>query len=155
MKNFLESLDFNLLRNQKLALLELKGNENQMEAVSGIVGLIDKIQDIAVDEYGYEESEVFFFLDSDWICTDSSNNQYGRQTGRRTFEFKQDIITEGITEIVQTEIDLDDYTLDEINNHLSPYGWDVDQLLNENDSNVSAEWLMAECIFEQTIFDYI
>jgi len=49
----------------------------------------------------------------------------------------------------EEEINLDQYTDEEINDHLSPYGWSIEQLKEENNSE-DAEWLMAECIFEQT-----
>lgn len=90
-----------------------------------------------------------------WVCTDPDEKQYGRHLGGRVFEFKQNILLGDDIIRVGSEIDLDDYTDDEINDHLSPYGWSITELINDNESNVSAEWIMAECIFEQTIFDYI
>jgi hypothetical protein len=53
---------------------------------------------------------------------------------------------------VEKEIDLNDYSDEEINDHLSPYGWSIEELMNEN-SLYDARWLMAECIFEQTIYE--
>lgn len=87
-----------------------------------------------------------------WICTDPNINQWGRKIGDRLYEFKQDmkypdesVITE------QGEINLNDYSDEFINDILSSYGWSIEQLKEEN-SLKDAEWLMAECIFEQTIF---
>ena len=48
----------------------------------------------------------------------------------------------------EEEINLDEYTDEEINDHLSPYSWSIEQLKEEN-SLEDSEWLMAECIFEQ------
>ena len=65
MEKFLKDIDFNALRGQKktlngvIAELIGKGEEFRANKLEGIVNLIDKIQDIAVDEYGYKESEVF------------------------------------------------------------------------------------------------
>lgn len=62
-------LDFDLLRKQKLLLLQIIDDENatisaeQHEALSGIICLIDAIQDEAVDSYGLPEEEVFHFTD--------------------------------------------------------------------------------------------
>lgn len=66
MEQFLENINFKELKAQKLHLLnsitEFEKSEEHKEkadALTGILGLIDEIQDIAVDEFGYEESEVF------------------------------------------------------------------------------------------------
>lgn len=88
-----------------------------------------------------------------WICTDSACNQFGRKLGNKRYEFKQDVTyPDNLVICVENEIDLNDYSDDEINDHLSPYGWCICDLMNENTAD-SAEWLMAECIFEQTIFN--
>lgn len=88
-----------------------------------------------------------------WTCTDPATNQYGRRISDKVYEFKEEVsYPDGFKYTVQKEIDLKDYTEDEINDHLSPYGWDIIQLKEENPLE-HAEWLMAECIFEQTIFE--
>lgn len=86
-----------------------------------------------------------------WICTDPDKNQWGRQVGKREFEFKEDY---GFGE-VSALIDLDDYTEEEINDHIAAFGYTVEGLKEEYPTLESAEWIMAECIFEQTITDYI
>jgi len=55
MKEFLRSIDFDLLKEQKEYLLGLQ----EHSSVTGIINLIDAIQDIAVDKYGYDEKKVF------------------------------------------------------------------------------------------------
>lgn len=88
-----------------------------------------------------------------WICTDPATKQYGRKISDKVYEFKEEVgYPDGNKYTEQKEIDLNDYTEDEINDHLSPYGWNIIQLKEEN-SIEGAEWLMAECIFEQTIFE--
>jgi len=88
----------------------------------------------------------------EWICTDIDMNQWGRKISDRTYEFKQDMkYPDGLIITEEEEICLDEYTEDEINDHLSPYGWTITQLKEEN-SIEDAEWLMAECIFEQIAF---
>ena len=89
----------------------------------------------------------------EWICTDPACNQFGRKIGDKLYEFKQDLLyPDDLVIKVENEIDLNDYTDDEINDHLSPYGWNIIQLEEENTFE-NAEWLMAECIFEQTMLD--
>jgi hypothetical protein len=85
-----------------------------------------------------------------WVCTDT--NQYGRKLRDGVYEFKEDdVYPDGLVLKRQDVIDLADYTDEEINNHLSAYGWDIKQLIEENGEE-GAKWLMAECIFEQEIF---
>ena len=83
-----------------------------------------------------------------WICTDPDTNQYGRKLSDKLYEFKQDMKYNGVIVTEEDEINLNDYTEEEINDHLSPYGWSIEQLKDENTLE-DAEWLMAECIFEQ------
>jgi len=86
-----------------------------------------------------------------WICTDPDNNQWGRKLGDKLYEFKQDAkYPDGTITHEQIEINLNDYSDEEINNHLSPYSWSIEKLKNETNL-ADAEWLMAECIFEQTV----
>ena len=90
--------------------------------------------------------------ENEWVCTDSDMNQWGRKIGDRVYEFKQDMkYPNGMVVKEEEEIDLNKYSEEEINDHLSPYGWDIKQLKEENILE-DAEWLMAECIFEQIAF---
>ena len=87
-----------------------------------------------------------------WICTDPDMNQWGRKIGEKVYEFKQDMkYPNGMIVKEEREINLNEYTDDEINDHLSPYSWSIKQIKEEN-SLEDAEWLIAECIFEQESF---
>jgi hypothetical protein len=89
----------------------------------------------------------------EYICTDPATEQYGRRISEKIYEFKETVkFPDGNSYVEEKEIDLNDYSEDEINDHLSPYGWNIIQLKEENTIE-DAEWLMAECIFEQTIFE--
>lgn len=65
MAKFLKDINFKLLNKQKLSLSKLMGflaesdTPALMKDMEGILLLIDEIQDIAVDEYGYREKDVF------------------------------------------------------------------------------------------------
>ena len=65
MKAFLKAIDFKKLKKQKqdlletITLLEKQKINDKADRLTGIVSLIDSIQDKAVDEYGYDENEVF------------------------------------------------------------------------------------------------
>ena len=87
----------------------------------------------------------------EFICTDQDTNQHGRYLGDRVYEFFQDVNTKHGKHREYGEIDLNSYTEAEIEDHLSPYGYSIEQLFEENDSE-DAEWLIAECIFEQELF---
>lgn len=87
-----------------------------------------------------------------WVCTDPNTDQYGRKIGDRVYEFKENIrMDDGSVIVKQHEIDLNEYSDDEINDDLTPYGWSIEKL--KEDTNIkTAEWLMAECIFEQSYY---
>ena len=62
MKNPIENIDFNELRLQKLSLLtsiDLAISPESIENLTGILNLIDSIQDFAVSDLGKSELEVF------------------------------------------------------------------------------------------------
>jgi len=87
-----------------------------------------------------------------WKCTDPGTNQWGRKIGDRLYEFKQDTkYPDGVIITEEETIDLNDYSDAEIDDHLSPYGWSILQLKEENSID-DAEWLMVECIFEQIAY---
>ena len=62
MEKFLKNIDFKDLKKQKKTLLEAitkAETQKEQDNLNGILHLIDSIQDIAVDEYGYKENKVF------------------------------------------------------------------------------------------------
>lgn len=68
MEVFLSNFDFNLLKKQKTSLINIqskmqisnvKFTQKDWKILEGMLNLIDTIQDIAVDEYGYKETLVF------------------------------------------------------------------------------------------------
>jgi hypothetical protein len=62
MKSFIKDIDFKMLKKQKAVLLEMieeVDNVPQLEALEGILALINSIQDIAVDQFKLKEEEVF------------------------------------------------------------------------------------------------
>ena len=68
-----------------------------------------------------------------WICTDPSTGQYGRKITETIYEFKEGDM--------QFEVDLDNYTSEEMKEYYECYGFPDGSLTN---------WIIAECIFEQT-----
>lgn len=91
-------------------------------------------------------------MKTNWICTDPDMNQWGVKIKDKVYEFKQDTIyPDGSIVEEEAEIDLNNYTEEEINDHLSVYSWSIEQLKEDN-SLADAEWLMAECIFEQEVY---
>jgi Zn-dependent oligopeptidase len=68
MAEFLHGMDFKLLKEQKTRLINIqsklsnrkaKFTQKDWDVLEGIICLCDKIQDIAVDDYGYNERTVF------------------------------------------------------------------------------------------------
>lgn len=106
----------------------------------------------AVCELGYnwEHQGLYAFSGSgwyrymEWRCTDPDNNQFGRKIGDKLYEFAENNFSKHET------IDLNKYSNKEIDEHLSPYGWSI-EILKKDHSPEDAEWLYAECIFEQTL----
>lgn len=89
----------------------------------------------------------------EWICTDPATNQWGRKIGNKLYEFKEDTYYpfNAVVGTAQAEVNLNDYTDEEIDEILASYGWSIKQLKTEHIIE-EAEWLMAECIFEQTAY---
>ena len=86
-----------------------------------------------------------------WKCTDPDNNQFGRKIGDKLYEFRQDMkYPDGKVVKVRETIDLNEYSNKEIDEYLSCYGWSI-EILKKDHSPEDAEWLYAECIFEQTL----
>ena len=62
MEEFIEKIDFDLLKKQKSKLFDIIRDSDNIETVDlleGLIVLINSIQDIAVDEYNYNENEIF------------------------------------------------------------------------------------------------
>lgn len=68
MAQYLGSIDFKMLKGQKTTLINIqsklekpkaKFTQKEIDALEGIICLIDSIQDVAVDEYGHPERTVF------------------------------------------------------------------------------------------------
>lgn len=86
----------------------------------------------------------------EWKCTDPDTNQFGRRISKFIFDFKQDMkYPDGSVIHEELQINVGKYTIDIINEHLDPYGWSLQQLLEETNFDDTL-WLIAECIFEQT-----
>ena len=91
-----------------------------------------------------------------WICTDPDCNQYRKNISKRVFLFKEDRLINPVTketELYEAEIDLGDYTVEEMVEWCLPYGymeWEIQDwfLCGENLD------LIAECIFEMDTDNY-
>jgi hypothetical protein len=85
-----------------------------------------------------------------WICTDPSCNQYRKDISETKFIFKEDRIIHPVTketELYESEIDLGDYSILEIFDACSTFGYDEATVANWIDTK-SELALIAECIFE-------
>jgi hypothetical protein len=68
MGEFFAKMDFKLLKEQKTTLIKIqtklekpnpKFTKKEWDTMEGIINLLDAIQDVAVDEYGFNEKTVF------------------------------------------------------------------------------------------------
>lgn len=65
MNKLIKNINWKLLREQKSVLNEMRSENNyntenhEKTALSGVVHLIDALQDLAVDNYGVDELTVF------------------------------------------------------------------------------------------------
>jgi hypothetical protein len=68
MAQYLAKIDFKLLKEQKTRLISIqakmekpkpKFTQKDWDVLEGLIGLVDSIQDVAVDEYGYSNNKVF------------------------------------------------------------------------------------------------
>tara|TARA_R110001632_G_scaffold70752_1_gene164618 strand:- start:9795 stop:10076 length:282 start_codon:yes stop_codon:yes gene_type:complete len=88
----------------------------------------------------------------EWITTDPESNQMMLSLGENKFLFKEDRIINpetGETENYECEIDLNDYTEDEIFSDCQPFGY-TEKQVSQWLSSASNAGLMAECIFEMS-----
>lgn len=95
------------------------------------------------------------FIKTEWICTDSDTEQYGRQISERVFEFKELANNEDeydFGEYIEMTINLDHYTQEEVLNHISAYYTDLNEIFNIYGEE--ANWIIAECVFEQESGNY-
>lgn len=60
---FLQKIDWSLLSQQKVTLLDLREstslNDSDIEALDGVIALLDSMQDYAIDHMGVSEDVVF------------------------------------------------------------------------------------------------
>lgn len=95
------------------------------------------------EEMGLEKLE-------DWKCTDLDNDQWGRQLGDDLFEFKEK--NRGLDEyeedeFIEIQIDLDGYTEEQKEEYISAYYDSIEDVKAQY--GMQANWIIAECIFEQ------
>ena len=89
-------------------------------------------------------------MKTEWVCTDLDNEQYGRQISENVYEFKEK--NRGLSEykddeFIEITIDLDDYSSNDAENHVSAYYSGIDEV--KQIYGADFEWIIAECIFEQ------
>lgn len=103
-----------------------------------------------------------------WTCTDPDNFQYGRKLSPGVYQFKEWIgggkLDEKVTETIEKEFNnpgnweadtivLANFNEQEIRGHVSAYYNSLEELkeiYSDKSNVVDWEWIVAECIFEQT-----
>lgn len=84
-----------------------------------------------------------------WICSDPDSMQYVRKVNNTTWDLIECRETSTGYAVCSTDVDLRDYSSDEINDYISGYyAGGIDEM-NSIYGNASSQ-ICAECIFEQT-----
>ena len=89
-------------------------------------------------------------METEWICTDLDNEQYGRQIDTRIFEFKEKnrgLSEYGEYEFIEIYVNLDNYTEGEVEEYIYPYYNNLEEIKKLYGEDY--DWIIAECIFEQ------
>lgn len=108
----------------------------------------------------FNEDNTIHFDINEWTCTDPDQGQFCRKINDTTFEYIQieDMTdkphSKHLLEVVndktkmqdwyQDEVDVSEYSTEEIKEYLAPYGGILDGVTDEVEQNQ----LIAECIFE-------
>ena len=96
--------------------------------------------------------------ETEWICTDPDNQQWGRKIAPGVYEFKEynrfynPDDDNSDDKIIEMTIVLSHYTPEQIWEHVSSYYDSMEQLYGYY--GASSEWIIAECIFEQESAQY-
>lgn len=85
-----------------------------------------------------------------WVQTDASCNQYRKDISKTVFLFREDRVINPETketEVYESEINIEDYTEEEVISNCQVFGYEKDEVLQWlfDGSNYD---LIAECIFE-------
>lgn len=90
----------------------------------------------------------------EWICTDPACNQYMKKISENVFLFKEDRQIDFFSplpkyEVYEREINLSDYTQDEMYNDVQAFGYSFNEMCTWIDEGRNLD-LIAECIFEMS-----
>jgi hypothetical protein len=101
-------------------------------------------------------------MNSVWICTDEDENQWGRELSEFKFEFKQSVTLPNQLPKMnyQTEINLEEYTLGEIEDAINAYGYSLHPLKEGKfryiyEESTNPYFLIAEMLFEYELLEYL
>lgn len=92
----------------------------------------------------------FQFNDNNWTCTDLSTFQFRKNISEKEFYFMELRVHNPLTKkmyVHEANIDLNDYTINQMIDACSAYGYDAEMVTNWFNNNVRLD-LIAECIFE-------
>jgi len=88
-----------------------------------------------------------------WVVTDPSCNQMFKKIADNIFLFKEDRVVNpetNETEVYESEIQLSEYTDEEMFKCVEPFGYSYNEMCNWIDEGENYE-IIAECIFEMEI----
>ncbi len=135
------------LQQLKDALVAIAANIDTNEDYSD--GYEDEGPYLMTEISNYSEDEENEKDENDgWVCTDPDSNQWRRKISDRVWEFKEDRFSfSHSTKIYNSLINLDKYSLADMQNDCSAFGYAKDDVKQWWDDSENLE-LIAVCIFE-------
>lgn len=103
-----------------------------------------------MEEIKNKETMLEYMSRKGWVQTDASCNQYRKDISKTVFLFREDRVINPETketEVYESEINLEDYTVEEIISDCRTFGYDKDEVLQWLFDGTNSD-LIAECIFE-------
>lgn len=134
----------------KIASLNEEQYALRMTLINNIKNTLTNLTTLKTENTHREVVKFIEWYNKKWVCTDPSCNQYRFKLSDTKYLFKEDRTIDPLTnktEIYESEIDLDEYTLDEIIGDCETFGYTEHQV-NEWLSESKNLDLIAECIFE-------
>ena len=102
------------------------------------------------EEIKNEETMLEYMSKKGWVQTDASCNQYRKDISKTVFLFREDRVINPETketEVYESDINIEDYTEDQMIDACSSFGYNKDEVLQWLFNGENTD-LIAECIFE-------
>lgn len=124
--------------------------DDELDASELVFGFSRNINQAKVESLLPELNILLAGSSKEWVCTDIDTNQYRKTISPTRFLFKEDRVSDpltGKTEVYEQEINLDEFTIADMIDYCSSFGYSESQVRAWYQSSSNLD-LIAECIFE-------